>query len=368
MSSKRNLLSHRNETLQLITTNDGYELSIGSGDAIVVEKLPEYFKNTIIIDSVNSGSGRTGKNIFTQILQPIFDRFNFSDYRYIRTDSASSIGNIAKSLDQDSFIIFISGDTSINEFVNNLPSPSSNSSLKIFPIPAGTGNSLALSLDLVDLETSIIRLFNGTISDLNLYQINLPKGSNYVVKEELIPITKPVNFLVVFSWAFHASLVADSDTPELRKVGLDRFKLAAFNNLSRDQVYPGNFQIGDKKYEGLFSYWVLTPAQKFEPTFVISPNGKILENNLYIISFNTGNDILALMNEVYAQGKHIHNPNVTYEKVEDKLILNAITDDDLQRRFCIDGAIVKLPNERDHKIEVTSLGNLINNWEIKVVH
>lgn len=369
--SKTNLFAIENgKTIKLTTTDQAYAIEVvdESCDATVTT-LPDYFQRKIvIIDSVNSGSGRTEKNIYKSILKPLLDKFQI-DAEYVSTDSPTAIANFAEKLPTDDYlIIFISGDTSINELVNNLEMRDGDGSIVVFPIPAGTGNALALSLGIVDVPTAITKLFTGNISNLHLYQIDLPKGSAYLVNQEKIPIVKPVNFLVVFSWAFHASLVADSDTPELRKFGLDRFKMAASDNLAREQSYPGQYLVNNKTISGPFSYWVLTPAKKFEPTFEILPNGDILDNNLHIVSFNTDTDIMEVMMQIYQQGQHIHNPKVVYEKVDGKLVLNATTNEPIERRFCIDGAIIALPGEIEQSIEIKLVGNSYNNWTIQVLH
>jgi diacylglycerol kinase family enzyme len=373
MTTTTNLFTINNQTIKLLD-NDSYQLEIADGESsgTTIEQLPEYLhRKIVVIDSINSGSGRTNKDVYKSILKPLFDKF-LINHDYIKTESSSSIETFSKNLVHDDYLIIcISGDTSINELVNNLEFDSNgNNSIAIFPIPAGTGNSLALSLDITDISTAIVKLFTGKISDLNLYQVDLPNRSNYLINQKKIPITKPVNFLVVFSWGFHASLVADSDTPELRKFGLNRFKMAAADNLSRDQTYKGNYSIlgSNNSFSGPFSYWVLTAAKKFEPTFEILPDGNILERNLYVISFKNDVDIVEIMNQVYQNGSHVKNPVVAYEKVDNKLILNIITENDIERRFCVDGAIVCLPDVKEQSIEVKPLGNIYNNWIIEVLH
>jgi diacylglycerol kinase family enzyme len=361
---------------QLVETSDSYtvELATASERDLVIKSLPHYLThNVIVVDSVNSGTGRNeGKSIYNSVLSPLFKVFSLN-HSYFATTSPSSIANLAKNLQPgvEHTVIFISGDTSINEFVNNLPKQSQDATksvVNIFPIPAGTGNALALSLNLTDITTSIRKLFSSTPHDLNLYQATLPVGSYYCRDDEKNPIEDPINFLVVFSWGFHASLVADSDNPELRKFGLDRFQIAAKNNLSRDQIYPGSYKIDDKVYQGDFSYWVLTPSNRFEPKFVILPKGNILEANLYIISFNTGTDIMEVMTQVYDNGAHINNPKVTYEKVEHSITLNTTTKNYLQRRFCIDGAILALPDSDEQQIiDINVLGNIYNDWKLKIL-
>ncbi|KAK6456715.1 ATP-NAD kinase-like domain-containing protein [Scheffersomyces xylosifermentans] len=332
-----------------------------------------------VLDSVNSGTGRTEKkDLYHQILKPIFELINV-DHEYIATTSASTVSEFAKSLDgsRDSTVIFISGDTSVNEFVNNL-SDKPSAKLKLFTFPSGTGNSLALSVGLTDEIDALKKLFNSSskVAPLNLYEVDFPKGSYFLVQDEkTTEIEGPLKFLVVLSWGFHASLVADSDTPELRKHGIERFKLAAFSNLEQEQKYEGHVKAGDELLDGPFAYWLLTSAKRFEPTFEISPKGDILEESLYLVSFKTEESpsyIMDIMMQIYNKGSHIDNKNVTYKKLtkDDKIVLTTTNSKSLRkRRFCLDGSIIALPEADEHQLSfnIAEHPNRQFNWELFIV-
>lgn len=342
------------------------------------------FKKTYVIDSINSGTGRKHEtSVYFQLLKPLFDDYLKIPHTYISTTSVATIHEFAGQLsgaDGDEItVIFISGDTSINEFVNGLTSVPSSRKVDIATIPSGTGNSLALSLGLSDEIDAVKKLLTSKEKPvpLNLYEVAFPPGSYYLIQDVKGPeLTKPLKFLVVISWAFHASLVADSDTPELRVHGLDRFKMAAHENLSLEQKFEGTVEINGKTIEGPFAYWLLTPSKKFEPTFEILPDGNIFDDNLYFISFNSEDDssgkyIMDIMKEVYDKGSHIHDKKVTYQKVQrgDKIALTTKNaKDKRRRRFCVDGSIIVLPEVEDHVIEVAASGNEVNNWIVNIIH
>lgn len=362
--------------------NDGkYFIQLGhssTGKILNLSTLPSYLteRKVIIIDSVKSGTGRTpGKDIYLDILDPLFKELSI-EHEYHATKSATSISELALSLkDHKVSIIFISGDTSINEFINSL-NDSEKGEIAIFPIPGGTGNSLSLSLNITNPLDAIIRLFSaGTTLPLNLYEVDFPQGSHYLIANELgSPVPSHLKFLVVLSWGFHASLVADSDTPGLRKHGIKRFQLAAHQNLNRDQKYEGDFYINDVELNGPFAYWLVTGSQRFEPTFEISPKGDILKDELYVVTFNTQNTqyyIMDIMKEVYDKGSHIKNPNVVYKKLDknDKIQLKTKNSKPLiQRRFCVDGSIIALPETESHEIYIHVKDNSQHSWKLYIIH
>ena len=376
------LLVVNNKLLQVYKGEGFYELRTQTSSE--PNTPTTHFKKVYVIDSINSGSGRKRESsVYFQLLKPIFDDHLKIPHIYISTTSVSTIHDFAGQLgeieEDEVTVIFISGDTSINEFANGLTTTTSRKTINIFTIPSGTGNSLALSLGLVDEIDAVKKLLTSKENPvpLNLYEVSFPSGSYYLIQDVKGPeITKPLKFLVVISWAFHASLVADSDTPELRVHGLDRFKMAAHENLSQEQKYEGAVTINDKVINGPFAYWLFTPARRFEPTFEILPDGNIFDDNLYFISFNSEDDssgkyIMDIMKDVYNKGAHIQNKKVTYQKVQrgDRITLNIENSKEKRkRRFCVDGSIVALPEVDDHVIDVSITGNLVNNWVLNILH
>lgn len=329
-----------------------------------------FSKQIIIIDSSNSGTGRSNRNIYDPIIQPVFAKLNIV-HEYILTDSFDSIKTIAQNLKSGTYlVILISGDTSVNEFINAI-NPSEHGNITIFNIPFGTGNSLGLSLDLHNELDAIAKLLhnNPVPKPFNLYDLKLPENTMLLQQNERIGnLPLHYKFFVVFSWGFHASLVADSDTPEMRQYGIDRFKMAALKSLESVQEYNGVTTITSKDgtnrvINGPYSYWLLTPSKKFEPTFVISPHGNVLNDKLFLISFNPGNDIMNIMQQVYANGSHITNNQVKYEQINgDEQIKLVFTDlSVLFRRFCIDGSIIEVPATGE--IIIQSCNNRVRNWE-----
>ncbi|KAI3404619.2 hypothetical protein KGF56_002564 [Candida oxycetoniae] len=373
--------------------------SVSSSLVDIVEEIPFSLRanKVLIIDSLKSGTGRSDdKDISRSLIEPLFQLLEI-EFTLFKTKTARSIEEIAKSLEPvNTTVIFISGDTSITEFINGLGKIQDDFkpvSISIFPIPAGTGNSFALSLGLANQLSAVAQLFKSTqLSPLYLYNLKLPQGSYHLVQNEAKNlINSNMRFIVVFSWAFHASLVADSDTPNLRKYGLKRFQIAAQNNLSRVQEYQGDVIIKsasgrEEIIKGPFAYWLLTPAQKFEPTFEISPRGNILENCLYLVAFRTkeeerkkdnsssgtGNYIMDIMTEVYDGGKHIENPNVIYKKINKGDCVNLLTKNSKelqQRRFCVDGSIIALPETNNHEIEIQVGDNKEEHgWNLYIIH
>lgn len=307
-----------------------------------IPKLP--FDHVYVIDLVRSGTRAKGASIYHQVLKPILEH---TKHTYFETTSPVSIAGFAENFTADNLlVIFILGDTSVNEFINHLPKVD-NKRVTIVPIPAGTGNSLALSLGLDSIEKAVNEIFLTSFTQ-PLYTYNVQyDGENR-------------RFLVVFSWGFHAALVADSDSDELRKHGLDRFKMAAVENLEKPNQYQGDILFETSKVSGPLAYFVVTPAARFEPTFLISPQGDIRNDSLYVVAFQLDVDIMEVMNQVYDNGAHAHNEKVVYQSVR-KVVLRHEKKNQGEERFCIDGQIVAIG---DGEIVITSAGFVTNGWSL----
>lgn len=341
-----------------------------------------------ILDSVKSGTSvRTdSKGIYFELLKPLLSDVLSIGHTYVKTESALLVREFAQELTvpiNGLTLAIIGGDTTINEFVNGFRGESSGK-VKIVVIPAGTGNALALSLGISDYEDALRLLFGKNASEipLNMFQVSFPEGSSYLHSDgSQTPVIGPILFLVVTSWAFHASLVADSDQSELRKQGLERFKIAALQNLEWRQEYAGVIRVSPNgsnhgdfvlNREGPFAYLAITPAQKFEPSFEILPKGDVHDSSLFVIGFNTedGNDyIMDVMKEVYDGGKHVYDNRVFYDRVHknQKIKLEVWNNPTMRnRRFCVDGAIVVVPNTL-LEVNVEYYGTYINGCQITVL-
>jgi hypothetical protein len=157
--------------------------------------------------------------------------------------------------------------------------------------------------------------------------------------------------LVVVSWGFHASLVADSDLPELRKLGIARFKKAAEINAARTQDYKGVVEYPSAsgqlaQLKGPHSYVLLTAVTSLEPTFEISPlSMPPSSQQLYLVQIDTvaGEDLMEIMGKVYANAAHVTDDRVRYVPIPGDASITITDPRPEYRRVCVDGRIILVP-------------------------
>lgn len=354
-----------------------HEKTQSNAPIITPQLVTQYLegRKLVVIDSIKSGKGRNSEqSVYHNVLKELFKELGI-EHDYISTSTASSISEFASSLKNGVYtVLFISGDTSVNEFVNALLEVD-HGEVTFGIIPQGTGNSIALSLGSTSPFTSLQRFYNHirepTAVSLNTYEAQFPSGSHFIHGDTKgNEIDAPLRFVVVLSWAFHAALVADSDTPELRKHGVNRFRIAAESNLTLNTFYDGSYTIGEKVYDGPFAYWLVTATSRFEEKFLILPKGDILARDAYLVLFKAQDDpsgayIMKVMEEVYLEGKHVDNPDVSYVHLDSEQDVT-LSIDSSDQRLCLDGAIVKIP--QPGKVTVKVLDNQVKNWKLYIIN
>ncbi|KAH7088019.1 ATP-NAD kinase-like domain-containing protein [Paraphoma chrysanthemicola] len=268
-------------------------------------------------------------------------------------------------------IILLSGDGGIVDLVNGLlaqPAGPNYIAPQVVVLPLGTANALYHSInfnpdqpDQVN-KWGLASLSSNTTKPLPTFTATFSPGARLLVdearKEEPLPTNANgeaiLHGAVVCSWGMHASLVADSDTSEYRKFGIERFKMAA-----KEALYPGDGSL-PHPYRGKVSvlkannewralpedqhlYTLATLVSHLEAPFCISPRSRPLSGSLHLVHFGptSGDEAMRLMGLAYQGGKHVDDEKVRYEEVEGVRI-DFAEEEGRWRRVCVDGKIVRV--------------------------
>ncbi|KAL1301886.1 hypothetical protein AAFC00_006066 [Neodothiora populina] len=334
-----------------------------------------------VVISVASGT-RQAEDFYKSKIAPLLGNIKV-EYQSHTTTSADSIielttdvfiPNAERGIPQT--ILLLSGDGGMVDIVNtfmNTPTFSDRDRqqyckpiIAIFPL--GTGNALASSLKVeADDAASITALLDGTPRSLPIFRAKVSPGARLLTNEARDEVVLPQNAAwgcVVCSWGLHASLVADSDTAECRKHGAQRFAMAAKENLfpADGQVahsYAGRVSVL-RKNEGDWeelerkhhAYVLATLVSNLEKTFTISPESKPLDGKLRLVHFGPmdGDAVMEIMKAAYDNGKHVQDPDVSYEAIQGVRI-DFDEEDARWRRICVDGKIIGV--ETGGYVEVT---------------
>jgi diacylglycerol kinase family enzyme len=171
-----------------------------------------------VIVSGNSGAG-LASSVYDNILAPLSELFGLSATVHITSSKTSHIEFLTSTVfspDCESIIVILGGDTMIYDLLNALPKNTHltvSHRITISPIPCGTGNALATSLGITTIPVGLSAFFGVSkiksveTSPLPVLRISIREADHERV----------IWAAVVCSWGLHASLVADSDDPEMRR-------------------------------------------------------------------------------------------------------------------------------------------------------
>jgi diacylglycerol kinase family enzyme len=335
-------------------------------------KLP--YREIHVILSTGSGHQKAS-SFFEDVVTPILDLVHPSDLKNVEKHITQSETSILE-LTRDVFfpranqgvpiqIILASGDGGIVDLVNGLSTEAQSPNYippQVVLLPLGTANALYHSINAGQSNTWGLSTLSSTSSaSIPTFTTSFSPGARLLVdearrEEELPKTTNGKNVLhgaIVISWGMHASLVADSDTTEYRKFGIDRFKMAA-----KQALYPADGSL-PHPYKGKVSVlkndeWTALPDDQhlyvlgtmvshLELPFCISPASKPLDGSMHLVHFGptSGDEAMRIMGLAYQGGKHVEDEMVRYEKVEG-LRIEFAEEEDRWRRVCVDGKIVRV--------------------------
>lgn len=367
-------------------------------------ELPRHLNSSTrihVVISTGSGAGKA-MSIFQTALQPFLSYLGLTGYEVHETQSTQTITELAHSkfipcaqTGINQTIILLSGDGGLVDIIDAFYSFSESILAPpcIGLIPAGTGNAMANSIGFSCPTMGLVTLLQGKQKNIPVFAASFSPRSQYITEEGRgrVPICsseatesrdRKVYGAIVASWGIHAALVADSDTVEYRKFGVDRFKLAAKELLCPSDGSPthryramitltkrseatNNQHMESMDHEHM--YVLATLVSRLERGFVISPDTSPLDGCLRFVHFGpTPPDVaMELMSKAYQGGLHVTEEAVTYTEIEGFRI-DFREEDERWRRVCIDGKIIAV--EPDGWMEVRKEPRCLLNLIVDVPH
>lgn len=348
--------------------------------------------NIHFVVSILSGT-RKAQPFFESAVKPLTEALGIKDFDVHNTTSEHTVSELTKSIflpranqHVEQTIILLSGDGGLVDIVNAILSPSLKSDAvlpSIVLLPMGTGNALAHSSGLTqDSTLGLRRMVMGSPRALPMFHVNFSPGSMLVTDEGRVkvPLQIPTDNAthnpaiygaVVCSWGLHASLVADSDTSEYRKYGVDRFAMAAKELLdpadgSESHRYRAKVTLFRKGDQGKLiryrlqrsehMYILLTLVSNLQQGFTISPMSSPLDGQLRLVHFGymESAEVMRILGLAYNGGRHVQDAAVGYEAVEGvRLEFQEL--EERWRQVCVDGKIIAV--DEDGWIEVHKAEN-----------
>ncbi|PHH75728.1 hypothetical protein CDD80_2149 [Ophiocordyceps camponoti-rufipedis] len=238
------------------------------------------------------------------------------------TDGVGAVRNFGVGLRGrrgEQTVILLSGDGGVADLLDGYGVEEADTKPMMALLPLGTGNALFHSLHRLSSDGSagpsplaqgLRTLFLGEAAELPIFRASFPPGSHLATAsndDESKPISS-IHGTIVASFAFHASLIHESDTPQYRPHGAQRFALVANNLLQQPHAYRAEVTIdGEPLPHNQHGYLLIAMASNLERTFTISPASRPLDGRLHLVRFgDLGADrVMQVMQRAYAGGSHV---------------------------------------------------------------
>ena len=191
---------------------------------------PEHVKrlksaHIFVLVSSQSGAGLAG-SAYDNLLVPLFQALELDVVAHKTTSKTSHREFLSTTHfpEGENVILILGGDTLVYDLINSLPGNphlTPEHRFVISLVPCGTGNALAVTLGITSIPIGI-SLFLG-VSNGSSGRLSYTLPMNKIIIREG-GRERSIWSAVVCSWGLHASLVADSDDPEMRRqYGAKRF-------------------------------------------------------------------------------------------------------------------------------------------------
>ncbi|KFY72547.1 hypothetical protein V499_07331 [Pseudogymnoascus sp. VKM F-103] len=341
-----------------------------------------------VVISSKSGTGKAAA-FFESVLAPALKVLGLGEdgYQAVHTTSSETITELAGGTLREKAgrgvrqtVILLSGDGGVVELLNGLVGAEVSStyarpSIALFPF--GTGNALFHSTHRLPTPPSS-PLYHALTTLLLPSSRPLPhfratfSSASLLTSEGRIATPLPNNTLhgcIVASYGFHSTLVADSDTAELRKHGDKRFGIVAQELLGKPHRYKAGLTITSGGKERVVerethAYILCALVSNLEKTFTISPHTTPLDEVMRVVHFDSGSgdEIMSVMTDAYSGGKHVNRNDglVGYEEVEALKIdfKEAAVEGNEGKwlRVCVDGLIVRVESGGWMRVEKVANG------------
>lgn len=148
----------------------------------------------------------------------------------------------------------------------------------------GTGNAWASSLSHVNPIESFGSYIGGSL-----------RLSSFPLYRALFPNNYSIVFFIIFSLGFHANLLHACEDPELKKIGTERFKMAAQKIL---QEYDLRLDISVGQFSNSYAYFAIINTTNLEQTYIPSPLSDPLKPELHILGYSSGLSTEKLTQEI----------------------------------------------------------------------
>ena len=197
-------------------------------------------------------------------------------------------------------IIAIGGDGTMHEVVNGMMKRDDGLKIPIGLIPGGTGNSFMHDLKATDPLKAIDIIKQGLTKQIDLAEIKMKDDIMYAFN--------------IIGWGM--SVTINNLAERWRKLGGQRYNLAALYEITRNPKWSVNIKLDDAQEEGEYSFFLACNTMYSGNGMKVAPLAKLDDGLIDVLLLKQAPraKLIAIFSKIFS-GKHIENPLIDYRQV-----------------------------------------------------
>lgn len=246
---------------------------------------------------INPVSGR-GKN--SRIVDQLKVDFPDSDIRITKFKGHPYSIMKEEDLKPFSAVIAMGGDGTMHEVINGMMDREDGMKIPIGLIPGGTGNSFMHDLNCLDPQSAIRIIKEGNLKAIDLAEIKMKDGIRHAYN--------------IVGWGI--SVTINNLAEKWRKVGGQRYNLAALYEIFRNPKWPVKIILDDEIKEGSYSFFLACNNMYSGNGMKVAPKAILDDGLIDVILLKQASrlKLIGLFTKIFA-GSHIDNPLIEYHQV-----------------------------------------------------
>jgi YegS/Rv2252/BmrU family lipid kinase len=254
---------------------------------------------------VNPFSGRKkGNEVGDFVLKELSDaKIKVELYKTGGPEHAISIVNDLSLVSND-IIVSVGGDGTLCEIITGLMlrSDSACERIPVALIPAGSGNSQANDMEIMDYMNAVERIFNGRLRKMDIGKVTFMSDDKQEIRYS--------HNLVGWGLGVDSNLLAE----KMRFLGPLRYDIGAFMSIIRGRVRKARCYIDGHLLDSAFVLLLIQNTKTGGDRLTLAPMAQVDDGKMDLgVIYHIGRlKVLKMFNQLKSEGSHVWNPNVEF--------------------------------------------------------
>ena len=207
-------------------------------------------------------------------------------------------------MDPNDIIVSVGGDGTFCEVITGLMlrSDSAYKEIPVALVPAGSGNSQANDMEIMDYMNAIERIFAGRLRKMDVGKVSFTLDDKLEIRYS--------HNLVGWGLGVDSNLLAE----KMRFFGPLRYDLGALMSIIRGRVRKARCYIDEHLIDSAFVLLLIQNTKTGGDGLTLAPMAQVDDGKMDLgVIYHIGRlKVLKMFNQLKSEGSHVWNPNVEF--------------------------------------------------------